>query len=293
MEEVIAKIKQFFGIRDRRLTIQEMAAVEICLYTVSGGAFGLFVRWMQKMIGYNEKSLPDPGFWNWAVIGIIAFAAFLLTKLVDGLKNRRWFLPRSHREVYSTDNRWLRLAAGTAAFLLVVGAILTLYSCGLEKNRYLLYVLSIFSVLTVIAHSVILSSANTGKHKLSILRTVSCAPMLFYSIWLISTYYANSINSVVWDYSLEIITVCVLIVTAFRIGGIYFFVFRPSKTIFLCCFSAFMCLMNIADGRLFGQQLMLVGSAIYYVVFAMIMIINMQEKDTPGEIAIEDGFDRG
>lgn len=292
MEDIIAKIKLFFGIHDRRLTPQESAAVEMCLFTVSCGAFGLFVRWMQKMVGFNEDGLPDPGFWNAALIVMILFTAYMTTRYVDKLKNRRWFLPRSHKEVYYTANKWLKLAANCAAALMLLGGLLSFVGCGLVKNRYLICVMSVFSALTVIAYGVMLYSAKNGRYKLSTLRVASCAPTCLYSVWLVATYYANSINAVVWDFGLEIVTLCFLIFTAFRLGGIYFYTFRPSKTIFLCFFSSFLCLMNIADGRLFGQQLMLVASAIYFTVFAMIMIFNMQEKDIPTEIAIEDGFER-
>ena len=39
-------------------------ALEISCYVVGAGAFGVFVRWLQVMMAFNEEGLVDKSFFN-------------------------------------------------------------------------------------------------------------------------------------------------------------------------------------------------------------------------------------
>ena len=42
-------------------------ALEICCYVAGAGAFGVFVRWLQVMMAFNEEGLADKSFFNFAL----------------------------------------------------------------------------------------------------------------------------------------------------------------------------------------------------------------------------------
>lgn len=292
MDEFFEKLKQALGIETRILNAQEQAAVEATLYTVCTAAFGMFVRWMQKMLAFNENNLPDKSFWNWATPFTAFFVALVFIRLIDKMKNRRWFLTKNYTEVYATDSKICLVLSFFGGFLTFLGGALLIMETESAKNPIFYIVTGILAMCTAIVLPLLIVSANRRMFRPKVLRLITLLPLLFTAAWLICTYQANSINSVVLDFGLEIITICFLMLAMFRLCGIFYYSFKPSRTMFFCMFCTFICIMNIADEHFFGEQLMFVGLAVIFGVYNWIMICNMQQREAPREISIQDGFER-
>lgn len=292
MDEFFEKLKQALGIQTRVLNAQEHAALEATLYTVCTAAFGMFVRWMQKMLAFNENNLPDKSFWNWATPVTALIVALIFIRLIDKMKNRRWFLTKNYTEVYVTDSKVLLLIEIFGGFLVFLGGVLLISETEAAKNPIFYIVTGVLAMCAAIVLPLITISANRRIFRAKTLRLISLLPLLYTAAWLICTYQANSINSVVLDFGLEIITICILMITMFRLCGIFYYSFKPSRTMFFCMFGAFACVMNIADSHYFGEQLMFVGLAAILGSYNWAMICNMQQREAPKEISIQDGFER-
>lgn len=292
MEEFIERFKKLLGIETRILSPQESAAVEAGLYAICAAAIGMFSRWMQRMMAFNDDGLPDPSFWNFAIFAIALGVALIFTRRIDKMKNRRWFLTKNYVEVYSTDNKWLLAASNLGAVIMCLGGILLITETTNEQRQLFYICTGILGAATGIELVAVIHSARNARFRPKTLRLMSIIPMVFLSVWLICTYQANSINPLVINFGLQIITICILMMTVFRLAGIFFYSFKPSRTMFLCMFGSYVCSMNIPESIFFGETLLFIGIAVILICYTWIMICNMQERDAPGEYRIQDGFER-
>ena len=118
-------------------------------------------------------------------------------------------------------------------------------------------------------------------------------PVLFFVVWLVYDYKLNSLNSVIWAYVIEVLTVCVCLVSFFRLAGFAFGQPNAEKALRLSMLGAFLCLMSLADDRHIGQQIMLFACAMIQVLYAWIMVDNLEQGEKPPEPEKpSDGFER-
>ena len=267
-------------------------ALETVLYTAGASAVGMFVRWMQKMLAFDDNDLPNPGFWHYAYVAIIIIAAIVFIRRTDRLKNRRMFIPSKFGPAYRAEGKIYVILELLSSLIIIVGAALVLANCEAERNASLLRITSILGIISAIILPLLMRTAVTGLLPARVRPLLSSIPILWVTVWLISTYVGNSINSVVLDYGLEIITVCVLMISFYRFAGAFFASFVPNRVLFFSMFSCFMCVMCLADDRLVGLQIMLFGIAVFFGTLTWILVRNAVPAEDPDRIAIDTGFER-
>jgi len=292
MEELIEKFRVALGILERGAMAPNIArALETVLYLGIASAFGMFVRWMQKMLSFSD-GLPVGIFWHAAVVVIVAAGAFVFVRRVDSFKNRRVYLPAKFTQCFGAQGKLYTILEVLIGLLIAGGAIYTLATCELEINVLLLRITSAFGIASAIILPLLLVSANNGIIPARWREPLSAVPIIWVTVWLVCSYKANSINSIVADYGLEIVAICVLMNTFYHLAGMFYASFNPNKTMFWTMFGAFMSIMVLADERSMGLQLMFAGIAVYLSLLTWIFAKNMQDMDTPDSISINDGFER-
>ncbi len=68
-------------------------SLEICCYVAGAGAFGVFFRWLQTQIAFNDEGLADKSVLNLIVAAYIIVMAVVFIRMVDRLRNGRYFVP--------------------------------------------------------------------------------------------------------------------------------------------------------------------------------------------------------
>ena len=273
--------------------INHKKALEINAYVAGAGAFGVFFRWLQRQLAF-EDGLVKGSVWNVIVPLSILVVGYVFLRFVDRFKNERCYLPDELEEALVSPGKLYTIVRWAVGILMCVGALAVLATCETDKNAVMLRVVALLAGLTGVTFPQILSAANQKKAWLGpkVLCLFSFLPMLLFAVWLILSYKENAINSVIWDYSIEIITLCVGMVSFFRVGGFAFGQPNCWRAMFFAMFGAFLCIMSLADSRNIGLQIILLSAALMLINYNWIMVANLRSRAAEEKEAPSDGFER-
>ena len=267
-------------------------ALEISLYVAGAGAFGVFLRWLQVMIAFNDLGLVDKSVFNLLVPAFVIAAAVVFLRFLNRDERRRLFVPDDFVAALNNDYRIFSILNWLAGGIVLVGALALLAKSETDKFVRFLRVLSAMAAVAAVSAPLMLELAHREERRKSILCLVSLPPIVLFAAWLVYLYRINSINSVLWSYVPEMVAVVVVMFAYARIAGFAFDTAKPVRARFDCMLGASLCLMCLADDRFMGMQLMLAGTAIQLMLYNWAMICNLQEgRETP-KAAPNDGFER-
>lgn len=268
-------------------------ALEISCYVAGAGAFGVFVRWLQVMMAFNEEGLADKSFFNFAVPAFCIAAALVFLRFVDKLRLERRYLPDSFYDALRNEHQLFAILRWLIGLVMSAGGVMLLISSEIDKNATMLQVLAVLAIINGFLFPLHLSTANKP-HVPSPNFSCFCAfwPILVFCMWLVCTYRINAISSVLWDYGPEIITHIVVINAFYYVAGFAFGKPNAWRSMFFCMTGAALCIMVIADERYMGMQLMYGATAAMLIMYNWIMLENLRQKDEEEEEEADDGFER-
>ena len=257
------------------------------------GAFGVFFRWMQRQLAF-EDGLVKGSVWNVIVPLSILVVGYVFLRFVDRFKNERCYLPDELEEALVSPGKLQTIVRWAVGILMCVGALAVLATCETDKNAVMLRVVALLAGLSGLGFPLLLSAANRKRVWMGpkVLCLFSFLPILLFAVWLILSYKENAINSVIWDYSIEIITLCVGMVSFFRVGGFAFGQPNCWRAMFFAMFGAFLCIMSLADSRNIGLQIILLSAALMLINYNWIMVANLRSREAEEGEAPSDGFER-
>ncbi len=271
--------------------LKDSKSLEVSCYVLGAGAFGVFFRWMQLQLAY-ENGLPGKSVWHFFLILLILAAAgvflYFIKKTADsglGLSGDFFEALKNEGKAY-TVFRWI------IGIMMIAGSALLFMTGEVDMNATFLRILAGLGALTGISFPLLLTCANKPHvTKNSTITLLSLIPLLLFSVWILTSYKQNSINPIAWDYAVEILTLIVDALAFFRIAGFAYGVPDPKRTMFYCMWGAMLSILSLADSRYLGQQIMLVSAALMLTMYNWIMISNLKiqaEKEKPVEEEEED-----
>ena len=266
--------------------------LEISCYVCGAGAFGVFFRWLQDQVAFNDQGLAEPSALHFIVPLYILATAILFMRMVDKAKNKRYYLPTEFNVVLRNEGKLFTIARWAAGIVMALGGLLVLATCEVEKEAGMLKILALLAFFAGFSYPVILSEANSENPRFRMICFASVLPVVMFAFWLITSYKINSINSIVWAYAIEIIAIVSAMLAFFRMAGFCFGAPSPWRSMFFAMFGCSMCIMAIADSRNIGLQLVFLGAAIMLVLYNWIMVSNIQRKEAPIRYQPDDGFER-
>ncbi len=267
-------------------------SLEITCYVLGAGAFGVFLRWLQDQLAFNDAGLPEKSVFHFLVPLFIFAAAYVFIRFVDNFRATRYYLPDNFHEAFRNEGKSYTFFRWAIGALMCIGALIVLFTCEVEKHPSLLRGIAVLGILTGISYSLFLEFANKKRTHPSILCVLSIMPVLLFSYWLVATYKMNDINSVVWSFGIEIVSIIISILAFFRIAGYAFGTPKSGHSMFYSMMGAAMCVMTVADTRNMGLQIMFFSAALMLIFYNWIMIKNLVQRKAQREEPLEDGFDR-
>ena len=274
---------------------KDSKSLETSCYVLGAGAFGLFFRWMQLMLAYNEAGLPDKSVWNVLVPVIILITAFVFRSFVKKDEAAGLVLSENFFEAFRNEGKIFSVVRWAVGIIMIAGAVLLFAGCDLDRDVKFLKILAIFGVLAGISFPLLLTCANKPHAtKGATLNLLSFFPILLFATWILTAYKQNSINPILWDFVVEVLTLIVCITAFYYIAGFAYGVVNTKKCMFFCMMGAMLCIMSLSDKRYIGQQIMLGGCAFMLLTCNWIMIANLRnpkEEETgfePEEESEED-----
>ncbi len=266
-------------------------ALEKTCYVGGAGAFGVFIRWLQTQVAFNDEGLPDPSVFNVLLPLAILAAGAVFFFFVKRWRDRRYYLPSSFTKALHNDGLLYGALRWVVGALMCLGAIALFASSEADKNVGFYRVLSVLGLLSGASFPFILREANEEEPRLKLVCALSAAPLLLFAVWLVTCYKVNSINGVVWAYGVEIVACCFLLLAFFRVAGFAYSSADAWHSLFFCMFAAFLAIVCLADARYMGMQLMLLSAAGMLMLYNWIMISNLKRKkvDPYAAVAAENG----
>lgn len=273
-------------IQDREWILEDYRSgrksLELICYVAGGGAFGVFFRWLQLQMGFNELGLADPSLLHWAVVLFVLIAAVVFSVFIRRFQKQLFYLPAEFPLAFRNEGRWFLIARIAAGLLLCAGAGLLFLQSDADQNAADFRTLAILGGLSGLAYPFWLGSANREPApKTGLLCVLSFIPMLFLAAWIVICYKLNTINSVLWSFLPELCAVAAAMFAFFRLGGYIFGRPQWRKCLFSCMFAAMLCILVLADERYLGMQVMFASLALQLGLCCWIMVKNLELGEAP------------
>jgi len=272
-------------------------SLEICCYVCGAGAFGVFFRWLQDQMAFDEAGLAEKSIFNYLVPLLVVASALLFNRFIEQAQREKLYIPSDFCQALKNEGRLFTFFRWLCGGIMVAGGLVLIATCETDKDAELLLILAFLAIAAGLAFPLLLGSANDKYGKLrhpNLACLAAFLPILLFAFWLVISYKKNALNSVIWSYLIEMFTMIVAMLAFFRAAGFAFGAVKTWQSFFAIMLGAVMCIMSLADERYTGEQMILLGAATQLVLYTWVLIMNMQKK-TPkakGPQAPEDGFER-
>lgn len=270
--------------------------LEICCYVAGAGAFGVFFRWLQDQLAFDELGLNEKSVFNYLVPAILIASAVLFYRFVKDMRDRRIAVPEDFCRALYNPGKLFALLRWLAGFVMIAGAVLLLVTTEADPHAELIRVLCLLAALSGVGYPFVLGQANYDKfeHQWAV-RFAAMLPVFTFAFWLVLSYIQNQLNSVAWAYAVELITLMCAMMGFFRVGGFAFHVPNGYRALFSAMLGTSTCIMSLADERYMGMQLILLAGAGMLLLYVWIMVRNLErlpQKKIDGPVIDEGGFEK-
>ena len=257
-------------------------SLELACYVGGAGAFGVFLRWLQLQLAFNELGLPDPSAFHVLLILYAVAAALVFLYFVNRFEKQHLYLPDEYSVVFSHTGKLYLAARILSGLVISAGGVLLYMQTEADRNSADYRFIAVLAILSGLAFILWMSFADRDPQPNAwLLCVLSFIPMLFLAAWVVICYKVNTINSVVWSYAPELVAVAASMFAFFRLGGYAFGRPRWKHCLFCCMLATMLCITCLADERYLGMQVIFVGLAAAQLLCCWVMAKNLQKGDAP------------
>ncbi len=272
-------------------------SLEITCYVAGAGAFGVFLRWLQDQLAFDENGLSEPSVFNFLVPLMLLAAAWMFTRFINKIQDDKLYVPRDFCDALFNPGKLFAVARWAIGLLMCLGSVVLLMTSETDVDADFIRIICLLGFLSGLAFPFVLGSANYDEFaNVRFVRLCMMMPILLFSAWLILCYKQNSYNSVVWSYVIEMATIIVALLAFFRIAGYAFFAPNWRKCMLAIMMGAAMCIMSLADERYMGMHIIMLSAALMLILYNWILFKNLRKKVKRSEIqepqSDEGGFEQ-
>ena len=272
-------------------------SLEITCYVAGAGAFGVFLRWLQDQLAFDENGLSEPSVFNFLVPLMLLAAAWMFTRFINKIQDDKCYVPRDFCDALFNPGKLFAVARWAIGLLMCLGSVVLLMTSETDVDADFIRIICLLGFLSGLAFPFVLGSANYDEFaNVRFVRLCMMMPILLFSAWLILCYKQNSYNSVVWSYVIEMATIIVALLAFFRIAGYAFFAPNWRKCMLAIMMGAAMCIMSLADERYMGMHIIMLSAALMLILYNWILFKNLRKIVKRSEIqepqSDEGGFEQ-
>ncbi len=260
-------------------------SLEITCYVAGAGAFGVFLRWLQDQLAFDENGLSEPSVFNFLVPLMLLAAAWMFTRFINKIQDDKCYVPRDFCDALFNPGKLFAIARWAIGLLMCLGSVVLLMTSETDVDADFIRIICLLGFLSGLAFPFVLGSANYDEFaNVRFVRLCMMMPILLFSAWLILCYKQNSYNSVVWSYVIEMATIIVALLAFFRIAGYAFFAPNWRKCMLAIMMGAAMCIMSLADERYMGMHIIMLSAALMLILYNWILFKNLRKKVKRSEV---------
>ena len=270
-------------------------SLEQSCYVAGAGAFGVFFRWLQNMLAFDEAGLNEKSAFNVLVPLLIIAAGLVFRRYYDRLHRQKYYVSGDFCEALYNPGKLFTIARWVAGGVMFLGAAVLVLTTETDPNANWLRVLAMLAALSGLAYPLVLGSANYDEFaNVGLVRLGMLMPVFLYAVWLVLSYKQNSYNSVAWSYALEMTVIIITMLAYFRVSGFAFFVVDERKCLFLVMLAGALCIMVLADERYMGMQMIFLASAMQMLLYNWVLIMNLKKRERRSDessVRSDNGFE--
>lgn len=260
-------------------------SLEITCYVAGAGAFGVFLRWLQDQLAFDENGLSEPSVFNFLVPLMLLAAAWMFTRFINKIQDDKLYVPRDFCDALFNPGKLFAVARWAIGLLMCLGSVVLLMTSETDVDADFIRIICLLGFLSGLAFPFVLGSANYDEFaNVKFVRLCMMMPILLFAAWLILCYKQNSYNSVVWSYVIEMATIIVALLAFFRIAGYAFFAPNWRKCMLAIMMGAAMCIMSLADDRYMGMHIIMLSAALMLILYNWILFKNLRKKVKRSEV---------
>ena len=268
--------------------------LEITCYVAGAGAFGVFFRWLQDQLAFDEAGLNEKSVFNFFVPALIVAAALVFRHFIRGMKEQKLAPPENYCDALFNPGKLFAALRWLAGVIMMAGAGLLLLQSETDKYAGLIRVLCLLAFLSGVCFPLTLGAANYDRlANEALVRLGMMMPVMTYALWLVLCYLQNAYNSVAWSYAMEVVALIFLMLGFFRAAGFAFRMPDGLQALFAVMLGAVVGIMSLADERYMGMQLILLASAGMQLLYVWILVRNLELKRPAaakqGDAEVDDG----
>ena len=160
MNEMLEGLWAKFDKVSRTLKLTEV--IEVSLYIAGAGAFGVFLRWMQDQLAFNEAGLPEKSAFHVIVPLYLLLAAYVLHGFVRRYGKRGLSVPDDFFAAFSNHGGLYTALRWGVGGLMMLSGLVTFMTTELDKYAGMLRILAILAMLSGLAFALLLHFAERG-----------------------------------------------------------------------------------------------------------------------------------
>ena len=252
--------------------------LEISCYVAGAGAFGVFFRWLQDQLAFDENGLNERSVFNLLVPAMVIASALVFWHFIRAMQDRRIAPPNDFCKALYNPGKLFTILRWAAGLVMIAGAVVLMMTTETDPNVNMIRVVCLLAALSGLAFPLVLGQANYDSfaHE-SLVRLGSMLPVLMYAVWLVLSYVQNQLNSVEWSFAVELVTLMFAMMGFFRVGCFAFHVEKQYNALFSAMMGTMMCIMALADERYMGMQMILLASAGMLLLYVWILVRNLEK----------------
>lgn len=265
--------------------------LELCLYVAGAGAFGVFLRWLENQLAFNEAGLADPSAFH-VIVPAFLIACFLVFRhFLQDIDRKHYYVPEEFTKALYSPVQLHTILSVLAGVIMAFGGLLLFAKSETDPFVVMLRVLAGLALLSGIAFPLVLLEARREQPRFGLLCLLMILPVFTFAVWLILSYRNNAINSVPLAYGLDMLTAILSMVASFYLAGFAFGAADSRRALLFSMLSGSVCLMSLADERYLGMELILLATGGQMLLYVWILLRNLQEKERSVVVKKDDGWE--
>ena len=265
--------------------------LEICLYVAGAGAFGVFLRWLENQLAFNELGLADPSVFHVMLIAFLAACVLVFRHFLLQMEQQSYKLPDAFALALGNQLQIHWILGIAAGVLMALGGLLLFATCETDKFAGMLRILSALALFSGVAYPLVLRETEREAPRPVLLCALMILPMVLYALWLIISYRRNAINSVPLAYGMDMLTAILCMIAYFEMAGFAYGAPVTRRRMLFPMLSATVCIMSLADERYISMQMILLATAGQMLLYTWLMVQNLQKVEKKKVVRKDDGFE--
>ena len=265
--------------------------LELSLYAAGAGAFGVFLRWLEDQLAFNEEGLADPSAFHVIVPLFLIACAVTFWHFQQDIERKHYEISAEFEQALYSEHQLHTALSILTGFVMVLGGLLLFAKSETDRYVGMLRLLAALAAVSGISFPLVLLEAKREAARRGILCLMMLLPLLMFAVWLILSYRRNAISSEPLAYGLDMLTAIIGMIASFRMAGFAFGAAKTKRAVLSVMLCASICIMSLADERYFGMQMILLATAGQMLLYNWILLQNLRQKERKVVIQKDDGFE--